>query len=222
MTPTTKHSSWILYLGPLSQKFTPQNLHKIAYNSACTTDRPEMFGPTRGFSGMADSMEPCKMLWGRLLLPWQRKFRLGAEIQTPTGLLSYFLRHRQKCWNVWMWKVAILLLLLLLPWLFDDGLIYATVLGNAWTDFHETFTKRQRGKLSFQRRTQMGARPQIIFLGLKTDIVRTGAAWRFFAGLKTDKSYLLVPPPGEWLRISLEPGYFYGGCVKKAWTSECI
>jgi len=22
-----------------------------------------MFGPTRGFSGMADSMEPCKMLW---------------------------------------------------------------------------------------------------------------------------------------------------------------
>jgi len=26
-------------------------------------DRPEMFGPTRGFSGMVDSMEPCKMLW---------------------------------------------------------------------------------------------------------------------------------------------------------------
>jgi len=26
------------------------------------TDRPEMFAPTRGFSGMADSMEPCKML----------------------------------------------------------------------------------------------------------------------------------------------------------------
>jgi len=25
-------------------------------------DRVEMFGPTRGFSGMADSMEPCKML----------------------------------------------------------------------------------------------------------------------------------------------------------------
>jgi len=23
-------------------------------------DRPEMFAPTRGFSGMADSMEPCK------------------------------------------------------------------------------------------------------------------------------------------------------------------
>ena len=23
----------------------------------------EMFGPTRGFSGMADSMEPCTMFW---------------------------------------------------------------------------------------------------------------------------------------------------------------
>jgi len=26
-------------------------------------DRPEMFAPTRGFSRMADSMEPCKMVW---------------------------------------------------------------------------------------------------------------------------------------------------------------
>ena len=26
-------------------------------------DRPEMFAPTRGFSGMADSMEPCTILW---------------------------------------------------------------------------------------------------------------------------------------------------------------
>ena len=33
-------------------------------DSACTADRPEMFAPTRGFSGMADSMEPCTMLWG--------------------------------------------------------------------------------------------------------------------------------------------------------------
>jgi len=28
------------------------------------TDRPQMFAPTRGFSGMADSMEPYKMFWG--------------------------------------------------------------------------------------------------------------------------------------------------------------
>ena len=46
--------------------------HKIVYNSACMAHRPETFGPTRGFSGMADSMEPCKMLLGRPLLPWQR------------------------------------------------------------------------------------------------------------------------------------------------------
>jgi len=39
-------------------------LHKIAYKSACISDRLEMFGPTRGFLGMADSMEPCKLLWG--------------------------------------------------------------------------------------------------------------------------------------------------------------
>ena len=34
--------------------------------------RPQMFAPTREFSGMADSMEPCKMLRGRPLRPWQR------------------------------------------------------------------------------------------------------------------------------------------------------
>jgi len=99
-----------------------------------------------------------------------------------------------------------------------------TVLGNAWTDFHENFTKRQRGKWSFQRHTEMGARqkPPNNFLGLKTDILCTGATWRFFAGLKTDKSYVLVSPPGESLRISVEHGYLYGGCIKKAWSSECI
>jgi len=45
---------------------------KIDYNSACMAHRSQMFAPTRGFSGMADSMEPYKMLWGRPLLPWQR------------------------------------------------------------------------------------------------------------------------------------------------------
>jgi len=47
-------------------------------------DRPEMFAPTRGFSGMADSVEPCKMLWYRPLLPchgndiWPRRGDLFA------------------------------------------------------------------------------------------------------------------------------------------------
>ena len=44
-----------------------------------------------------------------------------------------------------------------------------TVLGNGGMEFHETLTKRQRGKLSFHRRTQMGARPQIILWGLKPE-----------------------------------------------------
>jgi len=35
---------------------------KIAFNSARMARRPHMFAPTRGFSGMADSVEPCKML----------------------------------------------------------------------------------------------------------------------------------------------------------------
>jgi len=37
-------------------------------------DRPDMFGPTRGFSGTADSMEPCKMLLDRPLLLWQLNY----------------------------------------------------------------------------------------------------------------------------------------------------
>jgi len=42
---------------------------------ACMTGRPQMFAPTRAFSGMADSTELCKMLRG-----------INAEIQSPTGL----------------------------------------------------------------------------------------------------------------------------------------
>jgi len=38
-----------------------------SHNSACMTDSLDVFAPTRGFSGMADSM-----LWGRPLLPRQR------------------------------------------------------------------------------------------------------------------------------------------------------
>jgi len=65
MWHTTKRCSSIFDLGPLTPKIYCQKLflHKIAYKSACMADRPEIFGPTRGFSGMADSMEPCKILW---------------------------------------------------------------------------------------------------------------------------------------------------------------
>jgi len=74
MCPSTKPFSSIFDLGPLTPKIYSPKLHKIDYKSACMADRPEMFGPTRGFSGMADSMEPYKMLWGKPLLPWQRNF----------------------------------------------------------------------------------------------------------------------------------------------------
>jgi len=49
--------------------FRPPNaknlLSKICTKSPIRgmADRLEMFGPNRGFSGMADSIEPCKMLW---------------------------------------------------------------------------------------------------------------------------------------------------------------
>ena len=62
MWHSTKCCSSIFDLGRNAQNL---QMHKIACKSACMTDRPEMFGPTRGFSGMADSLEPCKMLWGR-------------------------------------------------------------------------------------------------------------------------------------------------------------
>ena len=53
MTPSTKRCSSTFDLGPLTPKIYSQNWHKIAYKSACMADRLEMFGPTRGFSGMA-------------------------------------------------------------------------------------------------------------------------------------------------------------------------
>ena len=54
------------------------------------SDRPKMFAPTRGFSGMADSMEPCTMLWGRPLLLWQRLFG-------KFGLFFENIAHESSC-----------------------------------------------------------------------------------------------------------------------------
>ena len=53
-------------------------------------DRPEMSGPTRGFSGMADSMDLCKMLWGRPLLPCQRNWaRRGDPVAYRLVILLF-------------------------------------------------------------------------------------------------------------------------------------
>ena len=60
---------------------------KIAYKSARMTDRRDMFGPSRGFSGMANSMEPCTMLWGRPCCH-------GNEIWTKTACNSACMADR--------------------------------------------------------------------------------------------------------------------------------
>ena len=76
-----------------------------------------------------------------------------------------------------------------------------TILGNGWTDFHEW----QRGKCSFQRLTEMGARPPIIFWGAKNYTVR---AWCWC--LESDSELVCWlwhgtagAAPRESLRISL-------------------
>ena len=53
-------------------------LHKMPISRACMTDRPEMFGPTRGFSGMANSMEP---LWGRPLSGASTPLKHGRSLR---------------------------------------------------------------------------------------------------------------------------------------------
>jgi len=51
-------------------------------------DRSEMFALTRVFLEMADSMEPCKMFWGRPLLPWQRNLGYFC-IKSPISRLIW-------------------------------------------------------------------------------------------------------------------------------------
>ena len=86
-------------------------------------------------------------------------------------------------------------------------------------DFHETFTKRYRGKCSFQRYTEMGARSPINFLGLRTTLCALGGdAWRVTENCFAGYGMVLVPPPRESVRISLLAMALcsYGGCIKKA------
>ena len=111
MTKTTKRCSSISDLGHLKPKIYSPKLHKIAYMSASMADRPEMFAHTRGFSGMADSMEPCKMLWGRPLLPWQRNLHKIAyksacmadrpEMFGHTGGFSGMADSMEPCKMLW-------------------------------------------------------------------------------------------------------------------------
>jgi len=66
-----------------------RNLHKIAYKSACMADRPEMLGPTRGFSEMADStMQNVVGPYCHGNEIWAKRGDL-----VPTGLLTCFCVH---------------------------------------------------------------------------------------------------------------------------------
>ena len=73
MWHSTKRCSSIFDLVSLTPKIqSPKFDTKSPLKLACMADTPEMFGANRGFSGMADSMGPYKMLWGLPLLPSQR------------------------------------------------------------------------------------------------------------------------------------------------------
>ena len=47
----------------VSQNLLPKIWHKIADKSASVADRRKCLGQVGDFSGMTDSMKPCKMLW---------------------------------------------------------------------------------------------------------------------------------------------------------------
>jgi len=79
MTKTTKLFSSIFELGPLTPKIYSPKLHEIAYKSACMADRPEMFGPTRGFSGWPIHGTMQNVV-GPTLVAMATTFGLGAEI----------------------------------------------------------------------------------------------------------------------------------------------
>jgi len=49
-------------------------------------DRPEMFGPTRGFLGDGRFNGTMQNVVGPTVVAMAMKFGLGAEIQSPTGL----------------------------------------------------------------------------------------------------------------------------------------
>jgi len=59
-------------------------------------DRLEMFGPTREFSGMADSIKPCKMLWAD---PCCHGNEIWARLRDPVAYRFVF----SVCcsWNAW-------------------------------------------------------------------------------------------------------------------------
>ena len=106
MTPSTKRYSSIFDLGPLTPKIL---LPKICTKSPITRLVRQMdrrcLGLPRGFSGMADSMEPCKMLWGWPLLPLQRSL-VSARISGRLPACKLF--GLVVCRLLWYLMVAVI------------------------------------------------------------------------------------------------------------------
>jgi len=89
MTPLQNYFIRYFLFRPITPNIYSPKLHKIAYNSACMADRPEMFGPTGGFRGWPIQWNHAKCC-GPTLVAMATKFGLGAEIQSPTGLFFFF------------------------------------------------------------------------------------------------------------------------------------
>jgi len=140
----------------------------------------------------------CSVLYCVPLLSAQSQAHTWA---VPTDVLHHAgLRNRQ--WGGCVYVLQMVFLFFFCFVFFPSATKYeTTVLGNGWTDFHETFTKRYRGKWSFQRRTQMGARPPNNFLGAKN--------WKIAIGAYS--SELITP---EWKQISQ--------CLKRLWNHKTM
>ena len=104
----TLYNTLFLHLSfrpPNTQNLLPKICTKSPISrlvSCCMADRPEMFGPTRGFSGMVDSMEPCKMLWGRPCCHgneiWARRgdpvaYQLVSTLAGMKNIIYYIKKH---------------------------------------------------------------------------------------------------------------------------------
>ena len=66
---------------PPYPKFNPKICTKIAYNSTCMTDKPQMFAPTRGFwVWLIQFHGTMQNVVGRPLLLWQRNFGYARSL----------------------------------------------------------------------------------------------------------------------------------------------
>jgi len=116
----------------------------------------------RNFSGIKISAEICRL-----------SLSLFSVLDFFPSRFWVFLRNRR--WGGCVYVLQMFFRFFLFFFVFFPSVkkYQTTVLGNGWTYFHETFTKRQRAQCSSQRRTEMEARPPINFWGAKNYTLRT-------------------------------------------------